>query len=638
MPSIFPIPDRAIMRRIVSPPFTATYPEVWHPERIPSSVLRAVEHSWKRAYFPARQVTISLLEDVIVAAEGLVFTQTLDLLEPSITAHSVQQIECARTEVQASLKDGTLPILDGTIALCKKRGGHNYGHWLMEILPNAFLVYRYLGDSVRYIVQATGDQLGQVMKDSLSQFAISPDAIVAADDRPVAIKQLLFVDGLTTHGSYMSPLVMECIEALSSGIEADGPENLLVLRDGMPSRRFVNEAELRDLASRRGYCPVDTAGMSLLRQIACFKAAKRVVGVMGAAMANIAFSPLATNVINLAPASMADTFFWFISELRGLQYIEVRCEQSSPTRGPAPWDTDLILAPEDRDRIFSDTWPPRPRQHSTPENTTESEPMLTTPTADLSRKQAWKNLVRQVPDHTGLDYLVFLSKVHATCSPGTYLEIGTGSGDSLVIASCPSIAIDSNFLISADVLGKKPMCLMFQGASDSFFASHCPKNIFGKPIDFAFLDGPHFFEILLRDLINTERECAPNSMIAIHDCVPTDVYIADRNDDPARRLEAGSKPTWWTGDVWKIIPILKRWRPDLTVDCLDCEPTGLGLVTNLDPGSEVLLKNYEAIVEEFSRCDLAEYGLERFLMEAQPQSAASFELPIRDFRGSPHQP
>ena len=46
-----------------------------------------------------------------------------------------------------------------------------------------------------------------------------------------------------------------------------------------------------------------------------------------------------------------------------------------------------------------------------------------------------------------------------------------------------------------------------------------------------------------------------------------------------RELKKGG----WTGDCWRIVPFLRRHRPDLLLLLLDAKPTGLLLVAGLDP-------------------------------------------------------
>lgn len=209
----------------------------------------------------------------------------------------------------------------------------------------------------------------------------------------------------------------------------------------------------------------------------------------------------------------------------------------------------------------------------------------------------------------GFDYYRFIRMLHTQLTPENYLEIGVRWGGTLRLAKCASIGIDPKFVLLRDVIGKKPACLLYQETSDSFFERRDPKALFGKPIDMAFLDGMHHFEFLLRDFINTERHCHPQSLILLHDCLPPHISMTTRE-----RLKVWRNPVpytfWWTGDVWKIIPVLKQYRPDLSIEILDCRPTGLVAITGLDPSSRVLSDAYDDIIKWHAaqKNDTAELG------------------------------
>ena len=239
--------------------------------------------------------------------------------------------------------------------------------------------------------------------------------------------------------------------------------------------------------------------------------------------------------------------------------------------------------------------------------------------------------VTHVSDHGGEDYLDVLARIHTVLKPRTYLEMGTWTGNSLKLATCKSIAVDPHFQIASDVIGGKPECHFFQMVGDAFFRSHSPRQIFGETTDLAFLDSMHLFEFVLRDFINIEPHCARNSIIALHDCLPTDVHIASRTNDPAERERLSSThPGWWTGDVCKMLPILRKFRPDLTVVSLDAQPTGLVLITGLYPESRVLRDRYYDIVQEFNAMTLLDYGVQKHLSEAGIVHTRRFERP-QDF-------
>jgi hypothetical protein len=228
----------------------------------------------------------------------------------------------------------------------------------------------------------------------------------------------------------------------------------------------------------------------------------------------------------------------------------------------------------------------------------------------------------RIPPLTGLLYLNALAALHELLQPRTYLEIGVADGATLRPAQCASIAIDPDMHLTQDVVGKKPCCLLFQSTSDAFFAQHDPLRLLQRPVDLAFLDGMHWYEYLLRDFANTERFCEPDSVIVLHDCVPTDVYMArrDRWDEGQRQL--APTPNSWTGDVWKILLLLRRYRPDLQIHCFDSVGTGLVLITHLDPRSRVIAESYDTMVTEVATLTLYDYGLRRYVGELHLRDAA----------------
>ncbi|OAI24575.1 hypothetical protein A1351_17605 [Methylosinus sp. R-45379] len=202
-------------------------------------------------------------------------------------------------------------------------------------------------------------------------------------------------------------------------------------------------------------------------------------------------------------------------------------------------------------------------------------------------------------DHNDIGYSELIAHLVKARAARTYFEIGVCHGQNLASISCDvAIAVDPFFLINHNVaMGKKELYL-FQYPSDSFFERGILKNIAPNGVNFAFLDGMHVFEFLLRDFYKTERHSCKNSLIALHDCLPVNAEMAERVHKPEARQDL-PHAGWWTGDVWKLIPILKKYRPDLSIKATRSPPTGLLFVTNLDPNSDVLEKNYLQIISEF---------------------------------------
>lgn len=185
-------------------------------------------------------------------------------------------------------------------------------------------------------------------------------------------------------------------------------------------------------------------------------------------------------------------------------------------------------------------------------------------------------------------YYGLLRRAHEIVKPERYLEIGVHEGHSLsfvqpgtrVVGVDPEPKVDSppdNTVIVA-------------ATSDDFFADPALVGLLGGPIDLAFVDGLHLHEQTLRDVANVERHSHPDGIIMIHDCLPIDAKTAARD----------RTTVVWSGDVWKVVVALRRHRPDLTVTTVDVEPTGLAIVSGLDPDNTVLHDDYDAIIEELA--------------------------------------
>lgn len=181
----------------------------------------------------------------------------------------------------------------------------------------------------------------------------------------------------------------------------------------------------------------------------------------------------------------------------------------------------------------------------------------------------------------------FLRALHEVYQPRTYFEIGVQRGRSLALSRVPTVAVDPAFTVISEIHCDVQLV---KATSDDFFRRDNPfAHLGGAPVDLAFIDGMHLFEFALRDFINVERYMDWTSVIVFDDVLPREVEEAARD----RRTRA------WTGDVYKILPVLQRYRPDLAVIALDTEPTGTLVVLGADPGNKVLAEKYDEILHDY---------------------------------------
>ena len=137
---------------------------------------------------------------------------------------------------------------------------------------------------------------------------------------------------------------------------------------------------------------------------------------------------------------------------------------------------------------------------------------------------------------------------------------------------------------------------VYRETSDDFFARYSPRaELGGQPVELAFIDGMHHFEYALRDFINIERCCSRASVILIHDCYPLDERTAQREQVTG----------FWSGDIWRLMLLLRTHRPDLVVRTIATPPTGLGIVVNPDPASQVLADRLDELIAEYLAKDFS---------------------------------
>lgn len=210
--------------------------------------------------------------------------------------------------------------------------------------------------------------------------------------------------------------------------------------------------------------------------------------------------------------------------------------------------------------------------------------------------------------------------LHRTLKPRTYLEAGVFMGDSLKLARRAAVGIDP----APQVMQRLPVTAhVVATTGDDFFSQPRPlEQVFkhggvptaaltqnprllprwlkGAPrrrdgelfAELALIDGMHHAEFALRDFINIERNSAPWSVIVFDDTLPENHEQALR----ARATEA------WTGDVFRVEQVLKKYRPDLVTVRVDIY-TGALLVFAPDHLNRRLTNFYDQIVAEAVQSD-----------------------------------
>jgi capsular polysaccharide biosynthesis protein len=345
-------PAGSLVASIPSPNAYLAYPSLTLLANMPPEVFAAVDPIWKRSILAGKTVNIYRLRNVFVVMEGLVFDEELRLIDVTLTYHTEDEVMQGREAARSAIEKSREEALQKGI-LAKSRGSSNYGHFLVEMLPRAWLARTRLGlDGWPAIVDSSSAAVLQVANQALQQAGFAATEIVATTHAPRFVEELIVVHGLTQHSDYLSPIVMQCLDAIAAPIPAGADAQVYAPRRPVVGRDFENEPRVAKRLDALGFREKRSGEMSFAEQVSAFKGAQSVVGVTGAALANIVFCAPGTRIFNFTPTGAREVLFWMIAEARRLRYREIRCPEVGPQIGLLPWDRAIRVSLGDLERIL----------------------------------------------------------------------------------------------------------------------------------------------------------------------------------------------------------------------------------------------------------------------------------------------
>jgi capsular polysaccharide biosynthesis protein len=302
--------------------------------------------------FPDETLDAYMLEDAVVDAAGLIYDKDYRLIQQTIHQTETWEIDAYTYSIGEHARLDTIPYHRGTTVLCEKSGVGNYGHWLVEMLPVAFLFLPQLQARECFVrMPLSAARMNAVMFDSFSLLGVPSTQVRLRRPGPERYERLYVVPALSHHGYRYSPFAMDTLEAIAATIEAGEPAPIWVRRSDT-NRRLVHEAAVCDELAARGWVIADTGKMRLHDQIKLFKGAKTIAGVAGAGLTNMAFAASGTPLTIFMPALMPDVFYWSLASFKQQPYREIRCPALEGTEG-GNWNGLLDISVEDVIRLIT---------------------------------------------------------------------------------------------------------------------------------------------------------------------------------------------------------------------------------------------------------------------------------------------
>ncbi len=184
-------------------------------------------------------------------------------------------------------------------------GVTNWYHWLIEVLPAAFLAESLPAEFDGFPLLVTkASQTYETFRASLALFSPGRPVVPLAPARPVKVGQLIHIDAVTSgpmnlaagiwpvpadysqNGEVLARYRAAILDRLS--ITETPPTRRIFLARGN-DRRNYNQAELIEVAEKYGFEAVYPEQLSFREQVAVFASAEVVAGPSGAAFANMLF-------------------------------------------------------------------------------------------------------------------------------------------------------------------------------------------------------------------------------------------------------------------------------------------------------------------------------------------------------------
>lgn len=333
-------------------------------ERIPAEVVGAspdvvdtfeqLVGSGPVAFEPARSAT---LDDVTVVASGIALRDGKVLDETLNAARNVRRngplyrpADDAVWVEMEHVRPRRVPAVPGRHhVLLKQTWDSNYGHWLIDSLPRLALLDQVhdRSDCLFVVNRQKSEAMRRVVIDSMALAGIREDQILFHDVTPRTYERLTVLGTVARHPVAKAPVALSFLEGLGEQVPGAGEERIYVTRAKAARRRLVNDDEVRGLLSAHGYRVIHPEDLDLAGQIAAFRSATHVVGDMGAALSNLAFSPSGVTVVALATESMRHDYFYDIvchkaGRYRGVQGTAVE----APADNGSDFRIDLDLLEE----------------------------------------------------------------------------------------------------------------------------------------------------------------------------------------------------------------------------------------------------------------------------------------------------
>jgi capsular polysaccharide biosynthesis protein len=196
-----------------------------------------------------------------------------------------------------------------TVVNLIKPGQQVYGHWLLDVLPGVWTLFRaremgLLDGDLRYLVAAGTPRWGLELLNTV--FDIKPEDLLFMDDFNEVIKiNKMIVPSLVRSSPVISPIMNNFVDFIKEKVipmakMAEYPKRIFISRDKYATehnKKLLGSADVAECFETRGFTVVQPEAMAWPDQVAMFAQAEVIAGEFGSGTHNALFA--SSNAISL---------------------------------------------------------------------------------------------------------------------------------------------------------------------------------------------------------------------------------------------------------------------------------------------------------------------------------------------------
>jgi capsular polysaccharide biosynthesis protein len=212
----------------------------------------------------------------------------------------------------------------------------NYGHWLIDVVPRIYLLKKSgWFDKVDWFV--VPNYRIDFQKDTLRLLGISADKIIIGTEQ-LHVEADILISSTAPRGdrSYLMPnwiVDFHRQSYINPDIdEKKYPSMIYITRRDGKARKVLNESELITTLERYGCKCVELSSYTFIEKVNLFNAAKIIISVTGAGLANVMYCNKNAKVIEIYPDVLIHTFNYNLAHIVGLDYHYMICKADTDAK------------------------------------------------------------------------------------------------------------------------------------------------------------------------------------------------------------------------------------------------------------------------------------------------------------------